>query len=139
MSKIIGYANPRWYAEGAKFGKDARVIDAIVDLSDKIDIEFAGQADIQAELHHKFADIFVSIAKRDRFGFAINEQSKQYVAKSLDHARRALALRRQFYGERHELVAKDMVYLIWCGGVEENEPGDIFDGSDQYDARNKSE
>ena len=119
MSKVFSYANPHWYAEGAKFKGETKVIEAMDDLSDKIDTDFAGQADIQAELHHKFADIFVSIAKRDRFGFAINEQSKQYVAKSLDHARRALALRRQFYGERHELVAKDMVYLIWCGGVEE--------------------
>ncbi len=88
------------------------------DLSDKIDTDFAGQADIQAELHHKFADIFGSVAKRDRFG-VLTERSKKHIAKALDHARRALALRRQFYGERHELVAKDMVYLYWCGGVEE--------------------
>jgi hypothetical protein len=116
MSKVFSYANPRWYAEGAKFKGETKVIEVMDNLSDKIDTEFAGQADIQAELHHKFAEIFVAVA-----GVGINERSKQYKAKALDHIRRALELRRQFYGERHELVAKDMVYLYWCGGVEEKD------------------
>ncbi len=121
MSKVFSYANPHWYAEGARFKGDTKVIEAMDDLSDKIDTDFAGQADIQAELHHKFAETFASVAIRDRYGVAINERSKQYIAKALDHIRRALELRRQFYGERHELVAKDMVYLYWCGGVEEKD------------------
>ena len=116
MSKVFSYANPHWYAEGAKFKGETKVIEVMDDLSDKIDMEFAGQADIQAELHHKFAEVFAAVA-----GFGINERSKQYKAKALDHIRRALELRRQFYGERHELVAKDMVYLYWCGGVEEKD------------------
>ena len=37
------------------------------------------------------------------------------------HIRRALALRREFYGERHELVAKDMAYLYWSNGVEKKD------------------
>ena len=121
MSKVFSYANPRWYAEGWRFKGETKVIEAMDDLSDKIDADFAGQADIQAELHHKFADIFGSVAIRDESDAAINERSKQYIVKSLDHARRALELRRQFYGTRHELVAKDMVYLIWCGGVEKKD------------------
>lgn len=116
MSKVFSYANPRWYAEGARFKGETKVIEVMDELSDKIDTEFAGQADIQAELHHKFAEIFAAVA-----GVGINERSKQYKAKALDHSRRALELRRQFYGERHELIAKDMVYLYWCGGVEEKD------------------
>ena len=107
MSKVFSYANPHWYAEGAKFKGETKVIEVMDELSDKIDTEFAGQADIQAELHHKFAEIFNAVP---------NHQSK-----ALAHIRRALELRRQFYGERHELVAKDMVYLYWCGGVEEKD------------------
>ena len=121
VSKVFSYANPHWYAEGAKFKGETKVIEAMDELSDKIDTDFAGQADIQAELHHKFADVFASAASRDKNGVGRNERSKQYTAKALDHARRALALRRQFYGERHELVAKDMVYLYWFNDVKQSE------------------
>ncbi len=113
MTKIIGYANPKWYAEGAKFGKDARVIDAIFDLSEKIDVEFAAEPDVAAELHHRFTFVIGSNAG----SLKQEEQS----ARNLFHSRRALELRKQFYGEKHELVAKDMVYLYWADGVEASE------------------
>lgn len=113
MSKIIGYANPKWYAEGAKFGKDARVIDAILDLGEKIDTEFADEIDVAAELHHRFTDVILNNP-----GNLMPEDQK---ARRLFHASRALELRKQFYGEKHELVAKDMVYLYWAGGVELDE------------------
>jgi hypothetical protein len=108
MSKIIGYANPNWYSEGAKFGKDARVIDAIIDMGDKIDEEFANEPDIAAELHHRFSEVIGTNG-----GSLKPEEQKEI---RLFHARRALELRKQFYGERHELVAKDMVYLYWARG-----------------------
>jgi len=113
MTKIIGYANPVWYAEGAKFGKDARVIDAIIDLSQKIDDEFAAEPDVAAELHHRFLEVLLPNP-----GSLTPEEQK---ARKLFHARRALELRKQFYGEKHELVAKDMVYLYWANGVEKSE------------------
>jgi serine/threonine protein kinase len=115
MNKIISYANPAWYAEGGKFVGDARVIDVLDDMSGKIDVEFAGQPDLQAELHHQFAEVY-TFHGRGR-SHAAQSQEKQ-----LYHARRAIELRKQFYGERHELVAKDMFYLYTGGGVEkENE------------------
>jgi serine/threonine protein kinase len=113
MSKIIGYANPKWYAEGAKFGKDARVIDVILDLGEKIDSEFVNEIDVAAELHHRFTDAIGNNAG--------NLRPEEQRARRLFHARRALELRKQFYGKKHELVAKDMVYLYWAGGVEVNE------------------
>ncbi|MEZ5428340.1 MAG: protein kinase [Pyrinomonadaceae bacterium] len=111
MSKIIGYANPNWYAEGAKFGKDARVIDAIVEMGDKIDVEFADEPDVAAELHHRFLDGVLPNA-----GSLGAEEHKK---RKLFHAYRALELRKQFYGEKHELVAKDMVYLYWARGSDD--------------------
>ncbi len=35
MAKIISYANPIWYAEGAKFNGEAKVIDVMDDLGEK--------------------------------------------------------------------------------------------------------
>ena len=49
------------------------------------------------------------------------EAGRPKCAKTQFHARRALELRKQFYGEKHELVAKDMVYLYWAGGIEQSE------------------
>ncbi len=97
MSKIIGYANPQWYSDGAKFGKDARVIDAILDLSEKIDVEFANEPDVAAELHHRFTDVIGTNG-----GSLPPEEQK---TRRLFHARRALELRKQFYGERQDLVS----------------------------------
>ena len=105
MAKIISYANPAWYAEGAKFGGDARVIDAVEDLSGKIDTEFAGEPDVAAELHHKLTEVFHWVGKGKT-----GEEKEKYLQKQAFHALRALELRRQFYGEKHELVAKDMFY-----------------------------
>ncbi|MDQ3634693.1 MAG: hypothetical protein M3405_09320 [Acidobacteriota bacterium] len=109
MAKVISYANPQWYAEGAKFNGDVKVIDVLNDLTNKIDTEFPGQPDIQAELHHKFSEVY------------INRNSKESREKQLFHARRALQLRKQFYGEKHELIAKDMYYL-WAVLITIDEP-----------------
>ncbi|HQU83675.1 MAG TPA: protein kinase [Pyrinomonadaceae bacterium] len=121
MSKVISYANPAWYAEGSKYGGNARVIDVLDDLSDKIDTEFEGQADVQAELHHKFAEVYI---------FAGQHQNKEIVEKFKQrrafHSLRALELRKQFYGERHELVAKDMFYAYGVIGKNEAEMGKIL-------------
>jgi serine/threonine protein kinase len=111
MSKIISYANPAWYAEGGKFATDARVIDVLDDMSAKIDVEFAGQPDIQAELHHQFAEVYT-------FHGRGNSRAGESHKRQMYHARRAIELRKQFYGERHELVAKDMYYFYVGGGVD---------------------
>ena len=111
MSKIISYANPAWYAEGAKFAGEAKVIDVMNDLGEKIDSEFPNHPDIQAELHHKFAEVYHIHTSKTLSAEELKE-------KELYHARRAIELRRQFYGERHELVAKDMFYLWGAGAVE---------------------
>jgi hypothetical protein len=110
-SKVLSYANPEWYAEGARFGGSPRVIDAVEDLSDKIDTEFAGEADVTAELHHQFAEIFgwASIGES-------SERFEKFRQKSVFHALRALELRKQFYGTRHELIAKDMYYAYYFVG-----------------------
>ena len=116
MSKVISYANPSWYAEGSKFKGEVKLIDVMDDLSAKIDVEFAGQPDVQSELHHKFAEVYHFSQRGSRV-----ESAR---AKELYHARRALDLRRQFYGEKHELVAKDLFYL-WCSAaVETGEAND---------------
>jgi serine/threonine protein kinase len=106
MAKVISYANPAWFGEGSKFGGNARVIDAMEDLSDKIDVEFGGQADVQSELHHKFTEVFNMVKQREKNPI----KTQKYTEKQQFHALRALELRRQFYGENHELVAKDMFY-----------------------------
>jgi len=106
MSKIIGYANPAWYAEGAKYGGDARVIDAIEDLSDQIDIQFANEPEVAAELHHKFGE---SIGWSSKTESNIERQNKLKEIYRF-HILRALELRKKYYGEWHELVAKDLFY-----------------------------
>ncbi|MGC2234653.1 MAG: serine/threonine-protein kinase [Pyrinomonadaceae bacterium] len=114
MSKIISYANPAWYAEGAKFNGETRVIDVLNEMGEKLDIEFAGQPDIQAELHHKFAEVYSFQIEK---ALNVEETTEKY----LYHARRAIELRRQFYGERHELVAKDMFYLWGSSDVKKGD------------------
>ncbi|MBX3292166.1 MAG: serine/threonine protein kinase [Acidobacteria bacterium] len=116
MAKIISYGNPAWYGEGYRFGGEAKVIEALYDLSDKIDVEFEGQADIQAELHHKFAEVFAMAA---RSSLAPTE-SEKLMKKYRFHALRALELRKQYYGDWHELVAKDIFYSYAI--TAENEP-----------------
>jgi serine/threonine protein kinase len=112
MSKVISYANPAWYAEGAKYKGNARVIDVLDDLSDKIDVEFAGEADIQAELHHKFSEVYSIVRQREKD----SARAEKFAQKRKFHALRALELRQQFYGTRHELVAKDMFYAYFYAG-----------------------
>lgn len=103
MAKVISYANPAWFAEGSRFAGGAKVIDALLDLSGKIDTEFAGEPDVAAELHHKFSEVFLWVGKDEK-----NPLHAEFLEKRKFHALRALELRKQFYGERHELVAKDM-------------------------------
>ncbi len=122
MSKVISYANPAWFAEGAKFGGNARVIDAVEDLSDKIDIEFGGEADIQAELHHKFTEVYNFVGQREKNPARV----RKFEQKQKFHALRALELRRQFYGEHHELVAKDLFYAYSFLGRNDSEHAEIL-------------
>ncbi len=105
MAKLISYANPSWYAEGAKTGGNARVIDALEDLSGKIDAEFSGEPDVAAELHHKFGEVFSWVARNET-----GDRQKKFGQRHRFHILRALELRKRHYGEWHELVAKDLFY-----------------------------
>jgi serine/threonine-protein kinase len=96
MEKVLNYANPSWYAEGNKLRGEAKLIEVVDDLSSKISTEFADDPEIQAELHHKFAEIYLA---------------KSNTAKSIIHAEKALELRRRVFGEKHPDVAKDIYYL----------------------------
>lgn len=121
MSKIIGYANPAWYAEGSKLKGQARVIDALDDLEDKIDVEFATEPDVAAELHHKFSEVFLMVSRGQPA--AIRDQ---YLEKRRIHILRALELRVRHYGEWHELVAKDLYYGFSLIGKTEREQADLL-------------
>jgi eukaryotic-like serine/threonine-protein kinase len=96
MEKVLNYANPAWYAEGSKKQGEAKLIEVIDDLADKIETEFPDNLEIQAELNHKFAEIY---------------QAKLNKTEALFHAKKALELRRRVYGENHVEVAKDLYYL----------------------------
>lgn len=113
LEKIISYANPAIYAKGGVEQGQAKVIDVINEVSDELDEEFPNRKDIQAELNHKFAEVYVILG---RYDFQRNtSQSKIYKEKSAYHARRALKLRKEHYGEKHELIAKDLYYLASSG------------------------
>ncbi len=122
MFKVIAYANPAWYAEGAKFDGNARVIDVLDDLSDKIDAEFEGQADVQSELHHKFAEVYIFVSQRKNDPV----RTENFAQKLNFHALRALELRKQFYGTRHELVAKDLFYAYTIIGKNDREQAELL-------------
>ncbi len=96
MEKVLNYANPAWYAEGSKLNGQAKLIEVLDDLSDKIGTEFPDDLEIQAELHHKSAEIYNAKANR---------------TKALFHAETALKIRRSVFGEKNAEVAKDMYYL----------------------------
>lgn len=106
MAKIIGYANPGWYAEGAKQKGEARVIDALNELADKIDADFPDDIDIAAELHYRFSEVYGWVAREKSPG----PEKENYRDKSRVHALRALELRTQYFGDWHVLVAKDLYY-----------------------------
>ncbi len=106
MANLISYANDAWYGEGAKLGGDARVVDALLDMSDKIDVEFADEPDVAAELHHKFGEA-LGWARPSRVDTQLADLLRQ---KQEFHLLRALELRVQYYGDWHELVAKDLFY-----------------------------
>ena len=103
MEKVLNYANPAWYAEGVKKQGESKLIEVIEDLSDKIPTEFPNDLDIQAELHHKFAEIYQMQGDKTMM--------KDVQKKSLFHAEKALEIRRRVYGEKNAEVAKDMYYL----------------------------
>lgn len=104
--RIFRYANPSWYADGSKFGGETRIIDALNDMSPKIDAEFAAEPDVLAELHHHFGDAYMR---------------RKEVVKAKAHFQRAFEVRRSHYGDWHELVAKDMAHLYWISGVDRSE------------------
>ena len=108
MSKVLSYANPAWYAEGNRTAGEAKIMEVVEDLAGKIDVEFANQPDIQAELHHQIGDVY-----RARVGQSQAEPIKRQMLahKCLFHTARALELRRRAFGEKHEEVAKDLYYL----------------------------
>lgn len=122
MFKVIAYANPAWYAEGHRFGGGARVIDALEDLSDKIDVEFASEPDVAAELHHRFNEVYIMVGRNE----SNTERKKYFDEKHISHALRAYELRRQFYGEWHELVAKDMFYANYELGKNDKERAEVL-------------
>ena len=101
LMKVFRYANPNWYAEGFSSGGEARVIDALDGMAPKIDTEFADQPDVLAELHHHFGDAYLS--RKEPGG---REKAKV-------HFEKAFTLRRAYFGDWHELVAKDMLYLYY--------------------------
>ncbi len=101
MMKIFRYANPKWYAEGYSSGGEARVIDALDSLAPKIDTEFADQPDVLAEMHHHFGDAYMARAEPGG------------AEKARTHFQRAFELRRSYYGDWHEFLAKDMLYLYF--------------------------
>lgn len=113
MENIISYANPALNAEGYESDGNARVIDVLNAMDKKIEAEFPNHPDVQSELHHKFSEVYTI-----RFNRFSKKEDKE---KALVHARKSLDLRKQFYGDKHELVAKDMYYL-WANRIKsENE------------------
>lgn len=80
----------------------------VEDLAGKIDTEFANQTDIQAELHHQISDLY----RAGAVPLPLNIEHRGLAQKCLFHATRALELRRQVFGEKHEEVAKDLYYLF---------------------------
>lgn len=116
VSRIFGYANPGWFAEGAKTQGKARVIDVVEDLSTKIDEEFANEPDVAAELHATFSSIFHWVSRS-----APPDIREEYQKKRRSHALRGIELRKRYYGEFHERVAVDMYATYGMIGTSEEE------------------
>ena len=107
MEKILSYANPGFYDAGGESKGEAKVIDVIDELSGNIEKEFPDQTEIQAELHHKFAEIYVMMSHPD----LKHPRAESSKSKALYHAENALKLRKQVYGEKNELIATDLFYV----------------------------
>ncbi|QQS43043.1 MAG: serine/threonine protein kinase [Acidobacteriota bacterium] len=107
VETILSFANPSAYAAGGDYYGDARVVDVVNAMSEKIDEEFADSPEIRAELHHKFAEIYKGASRNAR-----DEKTADFFAqRAFAHADTAYRTRRTVYGDRNELVAKDMFYL----------------------------
>lgn len=115
LEKILSYANPGFYDAGGKSQGEAKVIDVVDELGGKIEDEFPDQPEIQAELHHKFAEIYVMMSHPD----LKHPKAEISKSKALYHAEKALSLRKQVYGEKNELIAIDLFYL--AKALEHNE------------------
>jgi hypothetical protein len=113
MFRVLSYANPKWYAEGYRSGGEANVYQVMVEIAEKIDIEFAGEPDVASELHHRFAEVF------------LNKSETSAADLSNKHIARAFELRKAYYGERHQLVAKDMLYMYY-NGIYDGRPAQEF-------------
>ncbi|MBS1795314.1 MAG: serine/threonine protein kinase [Acidobacteria bacterium] len=114
MEQILNYANPAWYAAGSSRQGEAKLIEVIDDLSDRIETEFPDDPEIGAELHHKFAEIYLAKGRTEQ---------------SFVHAERALELRRRAFGEKNAEVAKDYYYL----GAATFQRGEIFKARQLYE------
>lgn len=102
MEQIISFANPAPYAEGKSSKGEAKMLDVLNEMGKRIEKDFPNQLDIQSELHHKFAEVYVIRSSQGE------TEAKE---KAIYHANKALELRKKHYGEEHELVAKDLYYL----------------------------
>ena len=100
MSKIIAYGSPHWMSPGYKYKGETKVTEALKELDEQIDIEFAGQPDVQAELHLRFYNAY---------HFHVGED---FIRKKRFHVDRALELRKQIYGDYHEKVA-EALFTKW--------------------------
>ena len=115
FEKIVSYANPGGYAEGSKKAGQEKVIDALNAIGKDLESDFPNRKDIHAELNHKFAEVYVMLARQtDWKDESVNEKAKF-------HALRALELRKEAHGDEHELVAKDLYYLAASPATEEKE------------------
>lgn len=103
MFRVLSYANPQWYALGYRTQGQAAVYDVMVEMGESIDREFSEEPDVAAELHHRFAEVFLNKAVP-----GAEELSKKHISRAYD-------LRRSYHGERNALVAKDMLYMYYNG------------------------
>lgn len=103
MFRVLSYANPQWYALGYRTQGQAAVYDVMVEMGESIDREFAEEPDVAAELHHRFAEVFLNKAVP-----GAEELSRKHISRAYD-------LRRSYHGERNALVAKDMLYMYYNG------------------------
>lgn len=106
MQSFLEYANPHWYARG-KDRLDVTVLQAIDDAADRIDVELAGEPEVQADLHYTIGNVYSSQNQA--------EKANQHFARSLD-------LYREVFGERHPRVAR----ALWYYAISIPKPIDVI-------------